>query len=65
MNRGKGSKRKSREERGGAKKRYQFIVVVVVVDIAASSTFPLYGWSSVSTLDIFQKSRNRKHQCSG
>lgn len=40
-------------------------MVVVVVDIAASSTFPLYGWSSVSTLDIFQKSRNRKHQCSG
>jgi len=58
-----GAREKSREERGGAKKRYQFIVVVV--DMAASSTFPLYGWRSVSTLDTFQKSRNRKHQCRG
>lgn len=47
------------------KKRYQFMVVVVVVDMAASSTFPLYGWSIVSTLDTFQKSRNQKHKCSG
>lgn len=41
------------------------MVVVVVVDMAASSTFPLYGWSIVSTLDTFQKSRNQKHKCSG